>query len=75
MTDNQTSVQQIDIDVDSLFSGAPGAESVVTPTDAPTEIKPNIFSKKGADLSFLDKEESKEETEDKKEQPVSRETY
>ena len=74
MTDNQTSVQQIDIDVDSLFSGAPGAESVVTPTDAPTEIKPNIFSKKGADLSFLDKEETKEETEDKKEQPVSRET-
>jgi hypothetical protein len=39
MTDNQTSVQQIDLDIDSLFSGAPGAESVVTPTDAPTEVK------------------------------------
>ena len=50
MADNQsnvqTSVQQVDVDIDSLFSGAPVADSIVTATDAPTEIKPNIFSKK-----------------------------
>jgi hypothetical protein len=60
MTDNQnvqTSVQQVDVDIDSLFAGAPGADSIVTPTDAPTEIKANIFSKKAQDLSFLDKED------------------
>lgn len=48
MADNQnvqTSVQQVDLDIDSLFAGAPGADSIVTPTDAPTEIKTNIFSK------------------------------
>ena len=58
MADNQsnvqTSVQQVDVDIDSLFSGAPVADSIVTATDAPTEIKPNIFSKKNQDLSFLD---------------------
>lgn len=64
MSDNQTSVEQVDIDIDSLFSGAPGAESIVTPTDAPTEIKGNIFSKKGQDLSFLDTNKKDEKTED-----------
>jgi hypothetical protein len=57
MADNQnvqTSVQQVDLDIDNLFAGAPGADSIVTPTDAPTEIKANIFSKKNQDLSFLD---------------------
>jgi hypothetical protein len=65
MPDNQnvqTSVQQVDVDIDSLFAGAPGAESIVTPTDAPTEIKSNIFSKKSQDLSFLDKEETNDKT-------------
>ena len=73
MTDNQTSVQQIDLDIDSLFTGAPGAESIVTPTDAPTEIKPNIFTKKGADLSFLDADGSQKDQEEK-DKDVSRET-
>lgn len=52
----QTVVQQIDFDVDSLFSGAPDADSVITPTDAPADLnkKPNIFSKGNTDLSFLD---------------------
>jgi hypothetical protein len=60
MADNQnvqTSVQQVDLDIDSLFAGAPGADSVVTPTDAPTEIKANIFSKKQTNLDFLDDDE------------------
>ena len=73
MIDNQTSVQQVDLDIESLFSGAPGAESVITPTDAPTEIKPNIFTKKGADLSFLDPDGSQKIGEEK-EKEVSRET-
>lgn len=60
MADNQnvqTSVQQVDLDIDSLFAGAPGADSIVTPTDAPTEIKTNIFSKKQTNLDFLDEDE------------------
>jgi hypothetical protein len=61
----QTSVQQVDLDIDSLFSGAPGADSIVTPSDAPTEIKPNIFSKKSQDLSFLDKKEEEEKDDSK----------
>lgn len=56
-TNVQTSVQQVDLDIDSLFDGAPAASSIVTPTDAPTDIKPNIFSKKQTNLDFLDKEE------------------
>ena len=60
MADNQTnvhtSVQQIDLDIDSLFDGAPGADSIVTPSE-PTEIKPNIFSKKQTNLDFLDEDD------------------
>jgi hypothetical protein len=63
MIDNQTnvhtSVQQVDLDLDSLFDGAPAASNIVTPTNAPTEIKPNIFSKKQINLDFLDAEEEK----------------
>jgi hypothetical protein len=73
MIDNQTSVQQVDLDLDSLFSGAPGADSVMTPTNPPSEIKPNVFSKKQTDLSFLDASGS-EKTEDEKQKDVSRET-
>ena len=76
MTDNQnvqTSVQQVDVDIDSLFSGAPGAESIVTAPDAPTEIKPNIFTKKAADLSFLDADGSEKDA-DETAKDVSRET-
>lgn len=73
MTDNQTSVQQVDLDIDSLFSGAPGADSIVTPSGEPTEIKPNIFTKKGTDLSFLDPDGSQKVGEEK-EKEVSRET-
>ncbi len=48
----QTSVQQVDLDVDSWL-GAPGADSIVTPAE--TEKKPSLFSKATTDLSFLDK--------------------
>ena len=58
-TNVQTSVQQVDLDIDNWL-GAPGAESIVTPSAPKTEEKPNIFSKSGPDLSFLDKEEKAE---------------
>ena len=52
MTDNQsnvqTSVQQVDVDIDSWL-GAPGADSVITPTKEESEEKPNIFSSKKQD--------------------------
>lgn len=55
MTDNQnvqTSVQQVDLDIDSWL-GAPGADSIVTPSEK--EEKPNLFTNtKKTDLSFLD---------------------
>lgn len=64
----QTSVQEVDVDIDSWL-GAPGAESVVTPTNAPEEVKPSIFSSKQTDLSFLDETPKTPEQEN-----VSRET-
>jgi hypothetical protein len=76
MADNQTtvqtSVQQVDLDIDSWL-GAPGADSIVVPdtsskgsVGAPTEIKPNIFSQDKPDLSFLDKEDDDDSSDDKK---------
>lgn len=61
MTDNQqtvqTSVQTVDVDIDSLFAGAPGADSIITPeSKKDTKSQPNFFAKAGTDLSFLDKE-------------------
>jgi hypothetical protein len=64
MSDNQsnvqTSVQQVDVDIDSWL-GTPGADSVITPTKEESDEKPNIFSSKKQDLSFLDKEDSNDE--------------
>jgi hypothetical protein len=74
MTDNQnvqTSVQEVDLDIDSWL-GAPGAESIVTPTTTPTkeESKPNFFSPSNkSDLAFLDEPKASEE-----EKEVTRET-
>lgn len=82
-TNVQTSVQTVDLDIDSWL-GAPGAESIVTPTGTQAkqpEAKPSIFSAKPVDLSFIDKEDEDDDTgnvddEDKKdkEPPVSRGT-
>ncbi|MFO0089440.1 MAG: hypothetical protein ACK518_01260 [bacterium] len=64
----QTFVQQVDVDIDSWL-GAPGAESVITPASQEVEdIKPNIFSSKKEDLTFLDKEDSKKTDEEVKEE-------
>ena len=65
-TNVQTSVQQIDLDLDSWL-GAPGAESIITPTGEEEEVKkPGMFSKTGTNLDFLNDDPStkKEETSD-----------
>ena len=61
MTDNQnnvqTSVQQVDLDIDSWL-GAPGADSIVTPTtEDKKDQKPNIFSQGKFDTNFLDEDD------------------
>ena len=56
-----TNVEQVDINLDEIFSGAPGAGSITLPEE--TEKKPNVFSREGAvDLTFLDEESKEEET-------------
>jgi hypothetical protein len=68
-TNVQTSVQQVDVDIDSWL-GTPGADSIITPTAEEAEdAKPNIFSSRKQDLTFLDKGDDQEEgSEEKKEQ-------
>ena len=65
MTDNQTSVQtsvqQVDLDIDSWL-GAPGADSIVTPTtEDKKDQKPNIFSQQKFDTNFLDEDDDSNE--------------
>jgi hypothetical protein len=70
----QTSVQQVDLDIDSWL-GAPGADNVITATSEQTEeAKPNIFSSKKQDLSFLDKQDS-EETSDEETKEKAKEVF
>ena len=60
-----TTVQEVDVNLDEIFNGAPGADSVVTPETK----KPNVFSKAEAvDLSFLDKPETETAVEEVKEE-------
>lgn len=62
----QTSVQQIDLDVDSWL-GAPGAEAIVVPDEQKKEnVKPNLFSNNTTDLSFIDDEDDEDEDGNKK---------
>lgn len=64
-TNVQTSVQEVDVDIDSWL-GAPGADSIITtPVAKAEEAKPNIFSSKKVDLDFLDKMEGEKEEDDK----------
>ena len=53
ITDVNTSVEKLDLDIDSWL-GAPGADSVLTPTESTTEKQPNIFDSLKTDISFLD---------------------
>ena len=79
----QTSVQTVDLDIDSWL-GAPGADSIVTPTADDKKDKPGILSTNPVDLKFLnpDAEDDTEDDEEKEgdeqkpssKEPVSRET-
>jgi len=59
----ETKVEKVEVNLDEIFNGAPGAESVTLPEEE--SKKPNVFSrKKDVDMSFIDKptaEETKEE--------------
>tara|TARA_R100000734_G_scaffold15485_1_gene11633 strand:+ start:39 stop:1328 length:1290 start_codon:yes stop_codon:yes gene_type:complete len=59
-TVEETKVEKVDVNLDEIFGGAPGSESITTPEEP---AKPNIFSKrKPVDVSFIDKEtETKED--------------
>ena len=63
-TNVQTSVQQVDLDIDSWL-GAPGADSIVTPTTTENkkDQKPNIFSQAKFDTNFLDEEDDSDKDE------------
>ena len=66
----QTSVQEVDVDIDSWL-GAPGADSILTPSKPAEEAKPSIFASKTTDLDFLDVPDAfidkKDETPEQKE--------
>ena len=52
-TVEKTKVEKVEVNLDEIFGGAPGSESITTPEE---EAKPNIFSnKKDVDVSFIDK--------------------
>ena len=55
----ETKVEQVDINLDDIFNAAPGGDSITLPEE---NKKPNIFSRKKTDTSFLDPE-VKENTE------------
>ena len=71
----ETTVEQVDINIDELFAAAPGAGAIVTP-DVEEKKNKNIFSKRDpVDMDFTEpetKEEPKEEEvqEEQKEEEV-----
>lgn len=74
MPEEQTIVQTVDLDLDAWL-GAPGAESIVTPEqdkNKNNKVKPNIFSRSPADLSFIDDEPTEEKL-DKDGNPIVKE--
>ena len=79
----QTTVQTVDLDIDSWL-GAPGAESIVTPAADDKKDKPSVLSTNPVDLKFLNPDAEDDDTEDDdnngdeqnpaSKEPVSRET-
>jgi hypothetical protein len=63
-----TSVSEVDLNLDEVL-GIPGAENVMLPSTE--EAKPNMFSSKPVDTSFLDKPEE-EKTPEAKEEEASK---
>ena len=61
---NQTEVSQVDIDLDDIFGGTPGADSVMLPEAEEKTNKKSIFSKSSVDMGFIDEESSDTDDED-----------
>ena len=63
-----TKVEKVDVNLDEIFNAAPGGDSITLPEGE--KDKPNIFSRKKVDTSFLDPNAKKEEVkeEEKKEE-------
>lgn len=64
-----TTVDQVDVDIDSLF-GMPGAENIMLPGDSKEPEKKSVFTAEKTDMTFFDKpdatpEEKKEAAEKK----------
>jgi cell envelope opacity-associated protein A len=57
-----TSVSEVDLNLDEIL-GTPGAENIMLPSTE--EAKPNMFSSKPVDTSFLDKPDTDQENEKK----------
>lgn len=83
-TSVQTTVQTVDVDIDSWL-GAPGADSIVTPAADDSKEKPSILSSTSVDLKFLNPDAEDNDTEEDdankddeqnpaSKEPVSRET-
>lgn len=64
-----TSVEEVDVNLDEIFNGAPGASSITLPKEEDTPKKPNMFSRADkVDLTFLDPEPDVETKEEVKEE-------
>ncbi len=66
-TNTQTSVQEIDLDLDSWL-GTPGADSIIVPAgeEKKPEVKNTVFSPNKTDVSFLDEEDDDDSDDDTK---------
>lgn len=62
----QTSVQEIDLDIDSLFNGGVGEGNLITPAPGTLEgtKKPGIFSNAQMDMSFLNPDAKEEKSDE-----------
>lgn len=68
-----TTVTQVDLDIDNIL-GTPGAENIMLPSGEekkPEPPKPNIFSSKPVDLSFLDKDDEDDSSDDSSSAPAA----
>lgn len=67
-----TTVEEVDINIDAIFNGAPNADSIVTPVEIENTKKPNVFSKpENVDLSFLNEKSIENNSESNEKNNVS----
>tara|TARA_Y100001938_G_C8086208_1_gene432214 strand:- start:539 stop:1822 length:1284 start_codon:yes stop_codon:yes gene_type:complete len=72
-TVEKTKVEKVDVNLDEIFGGAPGAESVTVPEEETK--KPNMFSRKeDMDMSFVEAKTAETEEEEVKEEVKEEET-